>query len=120
LLEFRRVLFRFSILPLYSQQPSIENIQFLEDSIIYSISTENLNEIYKLHPAFNLIGRKIAEQLCEVLEERIISFHTKNAEERYKALVAKHPDLLQRVNLGHIASYLGITQETLSRIRGRF
>src|SRR5690606_40114066 len=109
-----------SILPLYSQQPSFENIQFLEDSIIYSISSENLNEIYKLHPAFNLIGRKIAEQLCEVLEERIISFHTKNTDERYKALVSKHPDLLQRVNLGHIASYLGITQETLSRIRGRF
>lgn len=109
-----------SILPLYSKQPSFENIQFLEDSLIYSISSENLNEMYKLHPTFNLIGRKIAEQLCEFLEERITSLHIENAEERYKALVKEHPDLIQRVNLGHIASYLGITQETLSRIRGRF
>ena len=109
-----------SIMPLYAQKPSFENIQFLEDSVIYFISSENLDKIYKLHPTLNLIGRKIAEKLCEILEERIISLHTENAEERYKALVSKHPDLIQRVNLGHIASYLGITQETLSRIRSRF
>jgi len=47
-----------SILPLYSSQPSFEYIQFLEDSIIYSISQEALNEIYVTYPAFNFIGRK--------------------------------------------------------------
>ncbi len=109
-----------SILPLYSNKPSFENIQFLEDSFIYSISSEDLNELYKTYPELNLIGRKIAEKICEILEERIVSLHTENAEKRYKTLVLKHPDLLQRINLGHIASYLGITQETLSRIRNRF
>ena len=109
-----------SILPLYSNKPSFENIQFLEDSFIYSISSEDLNELYKTYPELNLIGRNIADKICEILEERIVSLHTVTAEKRYKTLVLKHPDLLQRINLGHIASYLGITQETLSRIRNRF
>lgn len=109
-----------SILPIYSHKPSFENIQFLEDSLIYSISSRELNDLYRAYPEFNIVGRKMAEKLCEILEERIISLHTENAEERYKSLIKKHPDLLQRINLGHIASYLGITQETLSRIRSRF
>lgn len=109
-----------SILPLYSRQPSFEYIQFLEDAILYFITTEDLNEAYAHYPELNLAGRKIAEELCRILEERILSLHTASAEERYKTIVQKHPDLLQRVNLGHIASYLGITQETLSKIRSRF
>jgi len=67
----------------------------------------------------DIIGRKIAEELCIILEERITSLHTESAEERYQSLVTNHPHLLQRLSLGHIASYLGITQETLSRIRKR-
>lgn len=108
-----------SILPLYSNKPSFENIQFLEDSCIHSISSSDLKDLYIKYPEFNLIGRRMAESLCEILEERIISLQTDNAEERYKSLVNKYPNLLQRTNLGHIASYLGVTQETLSRIRSR-
>lgn len=109
-----------SILPLYAHRPSFENIQFLEDSIIYSIAVEDLNRVYTSYPELNLIGRHIAEALCQLLEERIVTLHTENAEERYRALIGKDPSIVQRVNLGHIASYLGITQETLSRIRRRF
>lgn len=109
-----------SILPLYSNKPSFENIQFIEDTTYYSISAEDLNTIYLRHPEFNLIGRKVAQALCEFLEERIISLQIYSAEERYRYLLSKNPDLFRRVNLGYIASYLGITQETLSRIRSRF
>lgn len=109
-----------SILPLYAQKPSFENVQFLEDTIYYAITTEDLNKVYQEYPEFNTVGRKVAESLCEFLEERIISLHTDNAEERYRSLLAKNPDIIQRINLGHIASFLGITQETLSRIRSRF
>lgn len=108
-----------SILPLYNQKPSFESIQFLEDSVIHSISADALEELYREFPELNLIGRKVAEELCTILEERIISLHVESAEERYHALISGYPNLLQRVNLGHIASYLGITQETLSRIRKR-
>lgn len=108
-----------SILPLFSNQPSIENIQFLEDATGYSISINDLNELYKKHPELNAIGRKMAEELCIILEERITSLHTESAEERYISLLKTYPHLLQRLTLGHIASFLGITQETLSRIRKR-
>ncbi len=106
-----------SILPIYTNRPSFENIQFLEDSEVYAISVEDLNELYRLYPELNLIGRKIAEEVCVILEERSISLHTESATERYQSLIRLQPRLLSRVNLGHIASYLGITQETLSRIR---
>ncbi len=106
-----------SIAPIYAQSISFENIQFLEDAYVYAITISKLNELYQSYPELNLIGRKIAEYLCLILEERIISLHTDSAEERYKAILNNYPHFLQRVNLGHIASYLGITQETLSRIR---
>lgn len=108
-----------SILPLYSQKPSFEAIQFLEDSVIHSISADALEDLYKGFPELNLIGRKVAEELCAILEERITSLHVESAEERYHSLITAYPNLPQRINLGHIASYLGISQETLSRIRKR-
>jgi len=107
----------YSIVPAYTSAPSCENLQFLEDSEIYALATSDLNELYQLYPELNLIGRKIAEEVCQVMEERITSLHTESAIERYQSLIKLQPQLLQRINLGYIASYLGITQETLSRIR---
>lgn len=108
-----------SILPLYADKASFENIQLLEDSTVYSISISDLNKLYRSYPELNIIGRKLAEELCVILEERIISLHTESAEERYHTLLNQYPGILRRVNLGYIASHLGITQETLSRIRAR-
>ena len=106
-----------AIMPMYASKPSPENIQFLEDSEVYAIAFNDLEKLYKLHPELNLIGRKIAEELCVVLEDRITSLLTESAAERYQSLIKEHPNLINRINLGHIASYVGVTQETLSRIR---
>lgn len=106
-----------AIMPMYAGNPSPENIQFLEDSEVYAISVNDLESLYKLHPELNLVGRKIAEELCIILEDRITSLLTETAPERYQSLIKEHPKLINRVNLGHIASYVGVTQETLSRIR---
>ncbi len=106
-----------SILPVYTDRPSFENLQFMEDSEIFALSADDLNDLYLMHPELNLIGRKIAEEVCVVLEERIMSLHTESALERYQSLIKNQPNVFNRINLGHIASYLGITQETLSRIR---
>lgn len=76
-----------------------------------------LNKLYLKYPEFNYIGRKIAEELSVLLEQRIISLHTDSAKQRYALLLAKYPDIVQRISLGYVASFLGITQETLSRIR---
>ncbi len=106
-----------SILPVYANKPSPENIQLLEDSEIFSLSANELNILYKDYPELHLIGRKIAEEVCILLEERINSLHFESATERYHSLIQQQPYLVNRINLGHIASFLGITQETLSRIR---
>lgn len=108
-----------SVLPLYLNQPSFENIQFLENTSIYYISINDLNELYKKYNEMNTIGRKSAEEYCIILEKRIASFQTQTAEQRYQSLLENHPEALQRISLGQIASYLGITQETLSRIRNK-
>lgn len=106
-----------SILPLFYKLPSFENIQFLEKSTYYYITMDDLNELYKRYHSMETIGRIMAEEYCKIMEDRIMSLHIQSAEERYNTLLKEQPDVIQRVSLGHIASYLGITQETLSRIR---
>jgi CRP-like cAMP-binding protein len=106
-----------SVLPLFYEQPSFENIQFLETSTYHYISSKDLNELYKESHEMNTIGRRMAEEYCKILEDRVMSLQTETAEQRYNSLLKYQPDATQRISLGHIASYLGITQETLSRIR---
>lgn len=106
-----------SVLPLFYNLPAFENIQFLETSTICYISGNDLNELYKKYNDMNTIGRIMTEEYCKILEDRVTSLQTETAEQRYNTLLRDQPDAVQRISLGHIASYLGITQETLSRIR---
>lgn len=106
-----------SVLPLFYNLPAFENIQFLETSTICYISGNDLNELYKKYNDMNTVGRIMAEEYCKILEDRVTSLQTGTAEQRYNTLLRDQPDAVQRISLGHIASYLGITQETLSRIR---
>lgn len=101
----------------FFQLPAKENIQFLEDSIIYSISRSDLLTLCKLYFEINNIERLAVEAYSLSLEERIFSLQTLSATERYEELLRDRPEILQRISLGHIASYLGVTLETLSRIR---
>lgn len=93
------------------------NIELLEDSEIISISHQDMHDLLQEKPQYEKYIRIFLEQIYIDLAERIedLLFHT--AKERYDKLVENTPNLLQRVNLKHIASYIGITQETLSRIR---
>jgi CRP/FNR family transcriptional regulator, anaerobic regulatory protein len=102
-----------------SQKPSYENIEILEDSILYCISYEQLQDLYQKFPEFNLIGRLLTEKYYIALEERILSLQSQSAQERYKNLLKSKPQLLQHASLGQIASYLGVSPETLSRIRAK-
>ncbi|TNE81790.1 MAG: Crp/Fnr family transcriptional regulator [Bacteroidetes bacterium] len=93
------------------------SLEVLEDSSILSISYPDLKEILLQKPQYEKVLRMYLERIYIDLAERIedVLFHT--AKERYAKLMKDRPSLLQRVQLKHIASYLGITQETLSRIR---
>ncbi len=102
-----------------SRQPVHENIVLMEDSVLTSIHYTDLHKLYDLYPDIERAGRRIIEKYYVLLEERTFSYMFKTAKERYESLLASAPHILLRVPLGYIASYLGISQETLSRIRGK-
>lgn len=98
-------------------QRGYENIQLLEDCTLYKISSSKLQKLFLTDIEIANWGRKFAEQELIKAEQRFISNQLGTATERYMELLKKHPTLIQRVSLGLIASYLGITQVSLSRIR---
>lgn len=109
--------FATSIYSFVSRKPGFENIEVIEDSVLYAISYDDLNDIYHKHPEFNYVGRLLTEKYYIDLMERTLCLQFQSAKESYEQLVENQPYILQRASLGHIASYLGISQETLSRIR---
>lgn len=94
-----------------------ENIELLEDCDLYELKTEKLQQLFTEDIHIANWGRKFAEQELIKTEERLIARQFKTATERYMELINYSPELLHRIQLGHIASYLGITQVSLSRIR---
>lgn len=98
-------------------QKSYENIELLEDCCLYRINIADLETLFQEDIHIANWGRKLAEHELIRTEERLISRQFRTATERYKDLLDNNAGLLQRVALGHIASYLGITQVSLSRIR---
>ncbi|MCH7410236.1 Crp/Fnr family transcriptional regulator [Belliella sp. DSM 111904] len=100
-----------------ANQPGYENIELLENSCFYEMNNTELQKLYNEHIEIANWGRKFAENELLKTEERLISRQFRTASERYDELLKNHPHLVQRVQLSHIASYLGITQVSLSRIR---
>ena len=102
-----------------SQTHSLENVVALEDSTVIQIPFIALQNLYLRFPETERIGR-ITELYYIKLEERLLSIQFKTAKERYLNLIGTKPTIIQRAPLGQIASYLGISQETLSRMRADF
>lgn len=100
-----------------TQRPSLENIQLLEGSVLWAISKEELTGLFNAFHEIERLVRIIYENYYIRLEERYVNSQFKTATERYEDLLYNRPHILKRVPLGYISSYLGITPETLSRIR---
>ncbi|WP_081170857.1 Crp/Fnr family transcriptional regulator [Niastella populi] len=101
------------------KQPARENIQALEDCELWVLSVEDLQYLYEHFPELNIVGRKILEKYYRDAEERAFIARLMEATSKYKHFIATKSDLLNRVPLKFIASYLGMTLETLSRIRSK-
>ncbi|MEG4089552.1 Crp/Fnr family transcriptional regulator [Microcoleus sp. Pol12B5] len=101
------------------RQPSLESIILISDCKFLSITYESLQYLYSKDPIWQNLSRLFIERYYIDVQERLISFLSLTAYERYEQLLQKYPDIEDRVNLGHIASYLGIRQETLSNLRKR-
>ena len=95
------------------------NIEALEDLKVFKISHSDLENLFDSDPKFERFGRLFLQQIYIDLVERIDDLQLNTAQERYEILLAKKPYLFQRVASKHIASFLSITPETLSRIRGK-
>lgn len=108
--------FVVSILSFYTRQPSYEYIELLEESTLWSLSYEKLQQAYVLFPEFNLIGRVLTERYYVLSEYRSYYLRMHSAEERLQLLLNDFPTILGRVKHKHIASLLSITPETLSRL----
>lgn len=99
--------------------PSHHYVQALEDSSIWVIKKKDLHDLYDEHKSFERVGRLIAENLFLGVTQRLDSFMHQTPEQRYMDLVNRNADMLQRIPQYHIAAYLGVSPETLSRIRKR-
>jgi len=112
-------LFASSFYSFISRKPSYETIRALEDSSLIAIHFDDLTCLYKNFHEIEKLGRLVNERYYLQLEERTYSLQFLSAKDRYEKMIANNPTWLQRISLGFLSSYLGITQETLSRIRGK-
>ena len=108
-----------SVESFFSQKPSYESIQALEDSIIYYITYDELQFVYKNFLEFNFISRVLLEKYYTLSEQRLYSLRMQRAQERYDYLLEHHSELVLRVPAKYLASYLGITEVTMSKIKAR-
>lgn len=111
--------FFFSVNSFINRQPSQEYIETIEESTLCYIHYDELQKMYREFIEFNIVGRVLTEKYYVLCEERLQSIRKQRSEERYQFLLSYHTQILQRAPLKYVASYLGISLETLSRIRSK-
>ncbi len=99
--------------------PAIENYQAVEETELYVFTKKNIELLLSVIPKFEVIARIATENELITCQKVIASFVTKSAEQRYVDLLQTQGDLFQRVPQQYIASFLGVSPETLSRIKAR-
>ena len=102
-----------------TKTPSPYQIETLSDTTLWRMSYDDLNEFYENTDNGNLIAKRMAEHMFLIKSKREFSFLSKTPAERYLELFKEKPRLLKQVPLKYIASYIGITPQSLSRIRKR-
>lgn len=100
-------------------KPAVENIQLLEGSILWRIAKKDMTDLCSRYHEVERLVRIAYESYYVKLEERFVNSHFKTAAELYENLLKQSPHIIERVPLGYIASYLGMSGETLSRVRSR-
>ncbi|QQT25700.1 Crp/Fnr family transcriptional regulator [Sphingobacterium spiritivorum] len=102
---------------LIQQTPSQENIQAISNAELFVISAEDIRKLDDLYPNWIRLQKTIAEQQYIELEQRIFQLQRQQANQRYADLLQHQPDYIHLIPLHYLATYLGITQRHLSRIR---
>ncbi len=110
-------IFMSSVPSFTTQKPSVEYVEALENLDLLMLSYNDLQKMYELSPKWERMVRILAEYSYNEQQKRIYSLIAHSAQQRYEDLTKSRPDLIQRVPQYIIANYLGISPETLSRIR---
>ena len=108
-----------SVESFFNQRPSYESIQVLEDCNLLCVSYYELQHMYKKFYELNYIARVLTEKYYALSEQRLYSLRMQRARDRYKFLLDNFAELIQRVPSKYLASYLSISEETLSRIKSK-
>ncbi len=106
-----------SIVSFFTNKPSPHFIELLEDSVLIEFSREQIEMLSDKYHDFEHLIRVVVTKTMLSQQKRIASSQFQSAEQKYENILATHPNITNRIPLTHIASYLGITLETLSRIR---
>jgi CRP-like cAMP-binding protein len=99
------------------RSPSQLNVQALEDTWVLAFTHDGIDEIFKHITQMERLFRMMAQRTLAVLQKRLFLTVSASAEERYLALIERHPSIEQLVPQHQIASYLGILPESLSRMK---
>ena len=100
-----------------NNSPSLINIKAIEDSELFLIRQQDLSDLYIKIPKIERLGRILMEQAYLKIVRQSVDLQVLTATERYENLLHEFPEIFQRVQLYHIANYLGIAPKSLSRIR---
>lgn len=112
--------FSTSIVSFITGMPDIRSIELLEQSVLWVIGHDDLQQLFDKYHEIERFGRLLVSYGMVQMQQRFDDLHFSTARDRYRKLMEATPDIIRRVPLGMVASYLGITQETLSRIRADY
>lgn len=98
------------------QEPAAESIATLEESTVWRMSRQDAYALFD-NQAWSTFVRELVQEVQYYTEQLLQAAQTQTAEDRYRALLEQNPDLLNRVSLKYLASYLGIAPQSISRIR---
>lgn len=101
----------------FTTTKAILNIECIKDATVYKISRKNIEDLYETFPPLERLFRKKLEKAFASFQKRILSNLAQSAQERYLNFIKNYPNIEQHIKNYHIASYLGMTTESLSRIR---
>ncbi|KOY84425.1 Crp/Fnr family transcriptional regulator [bacterium 336/3] len=110
----------FDAASFFLKLPSSENIQAMTECKVYITNFEKLNQLFHSVAAFREFGRQMIVQEFVAYKQRTLAMINQSAEKRYLKLIETNKDVFQFAHLNHIASYLGISERTLNRIRQNF
>jgi CRP-like cAMP-binding protein len=106
-----------SISALDMKAPAQENMQAIENCELLALTYDDFQDLYIRFPEFNIVARKILQKYYQDAEGRAFIVRLTNAENKYRLFITRYGHLANRIPLKYIASFLGITLETLSRVR---